>query len=197
VQHVEQGERAEEIERADAVGRSAPRLSDEILRDLYAHARETFPKECCGWIRAATPAPAGASDQAPGASDPHALEVIRCTNRQDQLHAMDPAAHPRTAETAYAIEGRELLTLTRSFDGDRPALVIYHSHPRVGAYFSAEDVRAALAAGHMVDYLVMDCQEDQVAGAVLFRRTAGGDTFEAIASYPSEQALRAAPAAPC
>jgi proteasome lid subunit RPN8/RPN11 len=173
---------------------TVPAIDQHVLQDVYAHARATFPKECCGWLRTAAPREPSDGD-AGHPSTGAVLEVVRCTNRQDQLHAMDPIAHPRTAEKAYAIEGKELLTLTRSFDGDRPALVIYHSHPRVGAYFSEEDVRAALAAGHPVDYLVIDCQDDHVAGAVLFRRTPGGDDFVEIARYPGEDALLAAPPA--
>ena len=162
---------------------SRPRIDAAIIREVYAHARSTFPKECCGWLRPTQPTEHLVTPDEEGPP----LEVVRCTNRQDQLHAMDPEAHPRTAETAYAIEGKELLELTRSFDGARPARVIYHSHPRVGAYFSAEDVRAALAAGHDVDYLVIDCQDDHVAGAVLFRRSQGTEAFEAIVTFPGER----------
>ena len=98
------------------------------------------------------------------------------------LHALDPEAHPRTAENAYNIGGRELLDLVRSFESDTPVSIIYHSHPRVGAYFSEEDTNAAIAAGYPVDYLVIDAQEDEIVEAVLFRRD--GDTFVKIATLP-------------
>jgi proteasome lid subunit RPN8/RPN11 len=83
---------------------------------------------------------------------------------------MDPIEHPRTAENGYNIGGRELLDLVRSFEGDDPVTIIYHSHPRVGAYFSEEDTRAAISAGYPVDYLVIDAQESEVREAILFRR---------------------------
>ena len=56
----------------------------------------------------------------------------------------------------------------------------------MGAYFSEEDTRAAIAAGYPVDYLVVDAQDDEIKGAVLFRRN--GDVYEEIARYPGETA---------
>jgi proteasome lid subunit RPN8/RPN11 len=141
-------------------------IPDALLHSIYRHAREQFPRECCGYLLGTGPD----------------AEVVRCENRQDRLHALDPVAYPRTAESAYDIGGRELIALVRSFDGAHPASVIYHSHPRVGAYFSEEDTRAALAAGYPVDYLVVDVQEHEVRGAVLFRRA--GAAFVEAARYP-------------
>jgi proteasome lid subunit RPN8/RPN11 len=138
-----------------------PTLCREQLLAIYRQARAEFPRECCGYIRAG--------------------EVIACRNRQDQLHALDPEVHPRTAENGYNIGGRELLDLTRSFESDTPVSIIYHSHPRVGAYFSEEDTRAAVAAGYPVDYLVVDVQDDEVKEAKLFRQD--GETFVEIERF--------------
>lgn len=135
-------------------GKDTPSLLREHLDIIYAQARDEFPKECCGYIH--------------GRGE--AARVVKCKNRQDQLHAFDPENNPRTAENGYNIGGRELLDLTRSFESDDPATIIYHSHPRVGAYFSEEDTTAALSAGLPVDYLVVDALEDEVKGAILFRR---------------------------
>jgi len=133
---------------------SEPTIAREHLLAIYRQSRAEFPKECCGYIL-------GAGAQA---------ELVPCENRQDKLHALDPEAHPRTAENGYNIGGKQLLTLVRSFETDKPATIIYHSHPLVGAYFSEEDTRAAVAAGYPVDYLVVDAQADTIGGAVLFRR---------------------------
>lgn len=141
------------------------RIKAEFLEAIYAQSRAEFPNECCGYIL-------GEGDDA---------ELVQCKNRQDQLHAIDPEAHPRTAANAYNIGGKELLTLVRSFESERPASVIYHSHPRVGAYFSEEDTRAAIAAGFPVAYLVVDAQDDRVGGAVLFRRE--GEAYVEVAVF--------------
>lgn len=140
-------------------------ISREHLLAIYRQARVEYPSECCGYIRGRPPT----------------AQLVPCTNRQDQLHALDPKAHPRTARNGYNIGGKQLLELTRSFESDSPARIIYHSHPDVGAYFSAEDSRAAIAAGYPVDYLVVDVQRDRIVEAKLYRRE--GDDFALIANF--------------
>jgi len=140
-------------------------LAREHLLAIYRQARAEFPKECCGYI----------IGSGPGAV------LVPCKNRQDQLHQLDPEQHPRTAENGYNIGGRELLNLSRSFGTDRPVTIIYHSHPRVGAYFSQEDTRAAISAGYPVDYIVVDVQDDTIPCAKLFRRE--GDEFVEIEAF--------------
>ncbi len=142
-------------------------IPSAALEDLYRHARAEFPNECCGYL-------IGEGDS---------LEVRRCKNRQDQLHALDPETHPRTAANGYNIGGRELLDLVRSFEGEHPVTVIYHSHPRVGAYFSDEDARAAIEAGMPVDYLIIDAQEDTIVEAKLFRRDPAAKAYVCIGRY--------------
>ena len=144
-------------------------IPETILEAIYRHARQEFPRECCGYL----------------VGEGATMQLTRCTNQQDQLHELDPQAHARTSENAYDIGGKQLLDLVRSFDGDRPATVIYHSHPRVGAYFSDEDVRAALLAGYPVDYLVVDAQDAEIKEAILFRRQ--GDVFAPVAGYSGQK----------
>ncbi|MBL4688088.1 MAG: Mov34/MPN/PAD-1 family protein [Nannocystaceae bacterium] len=144
---------------------SPPAISAEHLAAIYAQSRETFPDECCGYI-------VGHGRDA---------QLFICANRQDRLHALDPESYPRTAANGYNIGGKELLDLARSFESERPATIIYHSHPRVGSYFSEEDTRAALAAGYPVDYLVVDAQDHAVPGSILFRRE--GDTYVELEVY--------------
>lgn len=140
----------------------------EHLLAIYRQSRDAFPKECCGYLLG---------------NAPDAL-LVQCENRQDKLHALDPEAHPRTAENGYNIGGRQLLDLVRSFESDKPAQIIYHSHPRVGAYFSEEDTRAAIAAGFPCDYLVVDVQDTEIREAKLFRRE--GDAYVEIARFDGE-----------
>lgn len=152
-------------EPSDEPSTDAPLISAEHLETIYRQAREEFPRECCGYIL-------GTGSDA---------ELRICENRQDKLHALDPETYTRTSENGYNIGGKDLLTLTRSLDTDRPVSIVYHSHPRVGAYFSEEDTDAAISAGWPVDYLVVDVQEHEVREAKLFRRN--GETYEEIARF--------------
>jgi proteasome lid subunit RPN8/RPN11 len=104
-------------------------LSRAALDEILAHARGTHPAECCGAVVVRD-----------------GRDVVRrFTNIQDRLHREDPAAHPRGSETAYAPEPAELLAVVQ--EGERPGgglKVFYHSHTRVGAYFSGEDRARAM-----------------------------------------------------
>ena len=105
------------------------RLERTAVEAILVHARETHPAECCGAVLRR------------GGRD----EVRRFTNVQDRLHREDPATHPRGAETAYTPEPQELFAALR--DGEAPGAalaVFYHSHTRVGAYFSGEDRARAM-----------------------------------------------------
>ncbi len=142
-------------------------LPRALLEAIYRHARATFPNECCGFV----------------IGRGKAAELVECENWQDRYHAVDPETYPRTAESAYTFGGRDLRRLAESLDSERPATIVYHSHPRVGAYFSAEDSKAALAAGWPVDYLVVDCQDDHVPEAVLFRKHTERDEYIEVARF--------------
>ncbi|NVB41871.1 Mov34/MPN/PAD-1 family protein [Pseudenhygromyxa sp. WMMC2535] len=139
-----------------------------ILEAIYRQARDEFPKECCGFL-------IGQGED---------TQLVACENWQDRYHGVDPETYPRTAETAYTFGGKDLRRMAESFDSPRPTTIVYHSHPRVGAYFSDEDARAALSAGWPVDYLVVDAQDDRVVEALLFRRV--GDQFQQIARFSGD-----------
>ena len=142
-------------------------LPRAVLEAIYRHARAEFPNECCGYIL--------------GAGE--AAQVVACENYQDRYHAVDPETYPRTAATAYTFGGKDLRRLADSLDSDTPATIVYHSHPKVSAYFSDEDTRAAIAAGWPVDYLVVDCQADAIPEALLFRRHPEDERYVEIARY--------------
>jgi 2-dehydropantoate 2-reductase len=105
-------------------------LGRPALDAMVEHARETGAEECCGAV-------------VEGA----AQRVIRFVNVQDELHAREPAVYTRTAESAYTprADAYELLDAAERA-GERLA-VLYHSHPKSGAYFSAEDRARALFDG--------------------------------------------------
>lgn len=142
-------------------------IDDAILDAIYRQARAEFPNECCGFIL-------GRGDEA---------ERVACVNQQDRYHAVDPETYPRTAATAYTFGFKDLRRFNDSLESDKPATVIYHSHPRVGAYFSDEDTRAALSAGWSVDYLVVDVQDEEIREALLFRKHPDEPRYVEIARY--------------
>ncbi len=101
----------------------------DVRAAIYAHACAAFPEECCGYLIGAAPDLVDAA--------------IACRNAQaDGAHPIAPA---RGADTGFVIAGAELLQFARSFDGDRPPRVVYHSHTNGRAYFSTVD--RAMAAG--------------------------------------------------
>src|SRR5229473_1383836 len=63
-------------------------LTPEELVRVRAQAEAEYPAECCGVLLArSAPEP----DRA----------LMPCRNIQDELHAQDPARHPRDSRTAY------------------------------------------------------------------------------------------------
>jgi len=105
------------------------RLERDALDEMLAHARSTHPEECCGAVIT---------------RDGHG-QVRRFTNIQGRLHREDPRIYARGAETAYAPEPAELFAVLREAETPGARLeVFYHSHTRVGAYFSGEDRARAM-----------------------------------------------------
>src|SRR5215831_2759155 len=161
---------------------SLPTLSTQVLAEIYAHARETYPEECCGFL-------IGPRDSA------EVDEVRRCVNEQNRYHALDPERFPRTARIAYYLGGRDLRFLMQSLETPRPVKIIYHSHIDVGSYFSAEDIRAALGREpddtaeplYPVDHIVIDAQADHIGGAKLFRWDRGQRAFVQVDAYAGER----------
>lgn len=157
---------------------SIPPIPEAVLTDMYAHAQETYPEECCGFL---------IGPRADNTID----EIRRCVNEQNRYHALDPEHFPRTAREAYYLGGKDLRFLLESFGSPRPVKIIYHSHPDVGAYFSAEDTRAALGREpddtaepqYPVDHIVIDAQADHIAGARLFRWEPTQRSFVQVAAY--------------
>lgn len=134
-------------------------LTPEEIAKASAQAIAEYPAECCGVVLARS-------------GDPADRLLLPCRNVQDELHAKDPARHPRDAQTAYYIDPRDLLTIgRRESDGYRVA-TIYHSHVDAGAYFSDTDKRNALIDGEPfypdAVYVVMSVVERKVVAVNAF-----------------------------
>ena len=156
------GERASGPRRVAALPdalRAPATMARTLLAEVFEHARECYPEECCGLLTG----PAGGAP----------CQVARCTNMQSLRYAkgesgldaahgfwIDPVEIQRALEHAEA-RGEVLRT-------------IYHSHIDTEAYLSQTDVEAALGpdgcpvwAG--VDQLVVAVKDGSVQGGALFR----------------------------
>jgi proteasome lid subunit RPN8/RPN11 len=103
-------------------------VTAEELAAIHAQAIREYPHESCGIILAR-----GAERR-----------LMPCRNIQQELHARDPAQHPRDARTAYYIDPQDLLRVGQLEGQGFAVAVIYHSHIDAGAYFSETDRRQAL-----------------------------------------------------
>jgi adenylyltransferase/sulfurtransferase len=129
-------------------------ISPALRATIYAHARRAFPAECCGYL------------VGPLARSYGVDEVVECRNAQpDGIHPTEPH---RPAETGFVIAGAELLAFARSFDGPRPARVVYHSHTNGRAYFSSVDQDLATGPAYPVQHLVVGVTAEDVVECAQF-----------------------------
>lgn len=137
----------------------AERLPRSLMLEVFQHARECYPEECCGLLI--------------GPSDPSLPNrFVRCTNVQSTRRAQGDSE--LDARHAFWIDEKELLEALVAAEGRGEALrVVYHSHVDAPAYLSHTDLQGALGPdGHPlwpgVAYLVVSVSEDGVGGAALF-----------------------------
>lgn len=107
------------------------RISQSLVDEMVAHARDELPNECCGMV---------------GGRDGEASVVIRVANAAASplRYEMDPQEQ-YNALKAIEDEGGELLA-------------IYHSHTKSDAYPSQTDVNQAVAWPEQV-YLIVSLQD--------------------------------------
>ena len=127
----------------------------EIRASVDAHAMAWFPKECCGLL----------------VSGPDGHAAVLAHNGIDEAHAASPSDYSRTGETGYLLDPGEIL---RSEKRGESLVAIFHSHCRVGAYFSDEDKARALAPWGdpwypEAEYVVLDAQDTGVIGFKVFK----------------------------
>jgi [CysO sulfur-carrier protein]-S-L-cysteine hydrolase len=130
------------------------------LEAIRAQAVEEYPSESCGVLLVR------GSER----------RLLRCRNAQNDLHAKDPARHPRDARTAYYIDPRDLLRIGDLERQGFAVAVIYHSHVDAGAYFSETDRRQALVGGEPAypeaAYVVTSVMAGQAEASAAFRWSA-------------------------
>ena len=141
----------------------------DVLDAIYAHAKEAYPSECCGFVA--------------GPATESALldESIREVNEADKYHRLDPERFPRTSSTYFKIhELRAARALERGDAIGRPIKVIYHSHCDAGSYFSAEDAATFASHGELMwpcAFLVVSVVEGDPKGHQLWVHVPGTDGF--------------------
>ena len=147
------------------------RLSREVQEEIFDHAREDYPAECCGIVTE------GGNDT---------FRVYRCDNIQDRLHGKDPETHPRSSRTAYRMDDLQvhrILAETEAAGGG--LMAFYHSHIDCEAYFSEEDRDAATFFGEPaypgVIYLVVSVTDREVRGQKGFQWEEGEGGFVEVA----------------
>ena len=145
----------------------------DILEEIYRQARREYPHECCGWLA--------------GDRDGTSVTTVRaCVNMQAQ--GGHPSAPGRSAETAYVFGAQDLLELNHSLDSDRPARIIYHSHPNGQAYLSDIDRGVAISPwgdgpAYPVQQLVIGIDAHRIVDAALYDWSDEASDFIEIARF--------------
>lgn len=163
----------------DEGGRERPWIAGDLtiaraaLEAVYAHAKESYPSECCGFLAGAAGEPL------------HVDEAIREVNEADKYHRLDPERFPRTSRTYFKIhELRAAKALERGEASGRPIKIIYHSHCDAGSYFSAEDAATFASEGQLMwpcAFLVVSVMDGEPRGHQLWVHVPGTDGFREAA----------------
>lgn len=109
------------------------KISQSLIDEMVAHAREDLPNECCGMI---------------GGRDGEASSVVRVENA---------AASP----LRYEMDPQGQFDALKRIEGAGEELVgIYHSHTRSAAYPSQTDVNQAVAWPEQV-YVIVSLENEE------------------------------------
>lgn len=109
------------------------KISQQLIAEMVAHAREDLPNECCGMI---------------GGRDGKATSVVRVENA---------AASP----LRYEMDPQGQFDALKRIEGEGEELIgIYHSHTRSAAYPSQTDVNEAVMWPEQVYVIVSLADED-------------------------------------
>ena len=116
------------------------KISQSLIDELVAHAREDLPNECCGMI---------------GGRDGEATRMVRVENAAASplRYEMDPQGQ---FDALKAIE-----------DGGDELIGIYHSHTRSAAYPSQTDVNEARMWPEQV-YVIVSLENEEAPDVKAF-----------------------------
>jgi len=135
-----------------------------VLNEVFAHAREEEPEECCGLIT--------------GDERVRHRRVVRCRNDMTLHHRRDPAAYPRGGGEAFHMNEQDYRAAEHEADARGEKITcVYHSHVGCDAYFSELDQEFAEQPAFPfpeADHLVVSVSGGQVLGRALFQRRPAG-----------------------
>jgi len=139
-----------------------------VLHEVYAHALEAYPEECCGLLT--------------GDDLVRFRATHRCRNEMTRLNQTDPLNFPRDGSRAFHMNEADYLAVMKKAEAEGLRVTaVYHSHVDAGAYFSPLDQEFAsqpLFPFPEAHHLVVSVVEQKVRGAGAFRWIAGEARFE-------------------
>jgi proteasome lid subunit RPN8/RPN11 len=142
-------------------------LPTAVLNEIFAHAREADPEECCGLIL--------------GTAETRYQHVVRCRNDMTAWHQRDPANYPRDGTQGFYMSELDYLRADEEARArGQQVTCVYHSHVECAAYFSEMDQDFALQELFPfpeAEHLVVAVIGGKVADQSLFRREPGADRF--------------------
>jgi proteasome lid subunit RPN8/RPN11 len=142
-------------------------IPGRILNELFAHALETLPEECCGLL---------VGDE----REPF-RRLVRCRNEMTPLHRSEPHLHPHDGREAFHMhEGDYQHVLEQAEEAGERVTAVYHSHVGTGAYLSEIDLECAESTEFpfpQADQIVVAVFERRVTGVGIFQRAAIGGPF--------------------
>lgn len=140
-----------------------------VLHDVFAHAREADPEECCGLIT--------------GDEGERYRHVVRCRNDMTLHHRRDPLAYPRDGREGFFMNEQDYQRAADEAEANRERVFcVYHSHVGCGAWFSELDQEFAEQPHFpfpVATHLVVSVMGGKVVDQALFERadTSQGPRF--------------------
>jgi len=148
-----------------AVDRELPprRMPARILDEIFRHALDTGPEECCGLVS--------------GDEEQRYRRIYRCRNEATARHLAEPDVYPRDGRRMFVMNELDYQRASEEAvaRGER-ITAVYHSHVGSDLVLSALDQEYACHPAFPfpdADQIVIAVRDGRVAGAALFERDPG------------------------
>jgi adenylyltransferase/sulfurtransferase len=141
-------------------------MSPAVLHELFSHARDAFPEECCGLVF--------------GDARGRFARAVRCRNEMTRMHHAEPLRYPRDNRVAFWMNEGDIQRAERQAQAGEPITAVYHSHVNVDAYLSDTDLAYAESAEFpfpQAAQIVIAVWESRVRRSAIFERAGAGEPF--------------------